>query len=156
MKLPTYIIGTTQTRAYAILRENVYDVLNKYNITPTHWSMLGIILEAKDGVRQAEVAKKMNVKPPLITVLVRQLVKRGILQTVPNQFDARAKLLSVTVDGKKFIKTVESELHKKLDKLLTGLTEKDLMIYHKVLNTIIVNDTSNQKHSSSIKTEKEK
>jgi DNA-binding MarR family transcriptional regulator len=150
MNLPTYITGTIQTRAYVILRENVFYVLNSHNVTTTQWSMLGITLEAKDGIRQADVAKKMNVKPPLITVLVRQLEERKLLQTAPNQFDARAKLLSVTSDGKKFIKTTELELHKVIDKLLIGLTEKDLITYHKVLNTIIANDLTNKKHQNSI------
>jgi DNA-binding MarR family transcriptional regulator len=140
MKLPTYITGTVQTRAYAILREVVYGELSKYDLTPSLWSMLGIILEARDGVRQAEVARLMNVKAPLITVMVRQMEKRGLIQTVQNQFDARAKLLSVTVQGKKLIKTVETELHDELDSLLTGLSENDLITYHRVLTTIIINN----------------
>jgi DNA-binding MarR family transcriptional regulator len=134
MNLPTYLTGIVQTQAYAMLRENVYIVLRKYEITPTHWGMLGIIIDAKDGIRQAEVARTMGVKPPLITVMVRELDKRGIVATVPNQFDARAKLLSVTPAGKKFVKTIELELRKQLDLLLTGLNEDDLIAYYKVLN----------------------
>jgi DNA-binding MarR family transcriptional regulator len=150
MNLPTYLIGTIQTRAYVILRANVFNVLNSNDITSTHWTMLSIILEAKDGIRQADIAKKMNVKPPLITVLVRQMEKRGLLQIVANQFDARAKLLSVTSEGKKFTKSVEIELHKVVDKLLVGLTENYLITYQKVLNAIIVNDTTNKKQTNSI------
>jgi DNA-binding MarR family transcriptional regulator len=139
MNLPTYITGTVQTRAYALLRESVYNVLSKYDLTPSLWSMLGVIMEAKDGIRQADVAKLMNVKPPLITVMARQMETRGLIQTVQNQFDARAKLLSVTVLGKKSIKNIEVELHKELDMLLRGLTESDLITYHRVLTTIISN-----------------
>jgi DNA-binding MarR family transcriptional regulator len=144
MKLPTYLTGTVQTRAYALLRENVYAVLSNYGITPTYWSMLGVIVEARDGVRQSEVAKAISVKPPLVTVMVRDLSKLGLVKTVQNQFDARAKLLSVTPEGKKFIKNVETDLLKQLDSLLTGLTENDLITYHKVLTTIISNATINK------------
>jgi MarR family transcriptional regulator for hemolysin len=140
MNLPTYIAGTLQTRAYAILRTHVYDILAKDDITPSHWSMLGIIVEARDGIRQSEVAKAMSVKPPLITVMVRYLEGRGLIQTVPNQFDARAKLLSVTPEGKKLIKQTDLDLSRRLERLLTGLTESDLFAYHKVLSTIIAND----------------
>lgn len=107
--------------------------------------MLGIILEAKDGIRQADVAKAMSVKPPLITVLVKHLQKVGLIQVAINQFDTRAKLLGVTVDGKKFIKSVEADLNSELGKLLTGLTESDLQTYHKVLTTIITNHDMLQK-----------
>jgi DNA-binding MarR family transcriptional regulator len=144
MRLPTYLTGTVQTRAYSLLRENVYAVLSKYGITPTYWSMLGVIVEARDGVRQSEVAKSISVKPPLVTVMVRDLSKLGLVKTVQNQFDARAKLLSVTPEGKKFIKNVETDLLKQLDGLLTGLTENDLITYHKVLTTIIANATINK------------
>jgi DNA-binding MarR family transcriptional regulator len=144
MKLPTYITGTVQTRAYAILRESVYSVLSKYELTPSLWSMLGIILDARDGIRQADVARLMNVKAPLVTVMVRQMEGRGLIQTVRNQFDARAKLLSVTAEGKKMIKVIETELHIELDKLLTGLTETDLITYHRVLTTIILNTTQSK------------
>lgn len=141
MNLPTYITGTVQTKAYRLLREHVYSVLTQYDLTPTHWSMLGIILHARDGVRQVEIAHQLHVKAPLVTNMVQQLQKQGMVQSVQNQFDARAKLLAVTPAGKKFIKTVETELNKTLNQLLSGLTEKDLITYHKVLTTIVANDS---------------
>lgn len=145
MNLPTYITGTVQTKAYSLLREHVYSILTQYELTPTYWSMLGIIMQARDGVRQAEIAEAMRVKAPLITVMARQMEERGIVQSVQNQFDARAKLLAITPEGKKIIKTVEAALHQTLDQLLSGLTEKDLIAYHKVLTTIIANDAAIKK-----------
>lgn len=139
MNLPTYITGTVQTKAYRLLREHVYGVLEQYNLTPTYWSMLGIIAEARDGVRQAEIARQLHVKAPLITVMAQDLQKRGIIQSVQNQFDARAKLLAITPEGKIYLKAVELTLGKTLKQLLYGLTEKELTTYHKVLTTIITN-----------------
>jgi DNA-binding MarR family transcriptional regulator len=101
--------------------------------------MLGIILEARDGIRQSEIAHALKVKPPLITIMSRKLHQQQLIQSVQNQFDTRAKLLSITPYGKKFMKTVETELYADLSELLTGLTEQDLITYHKVLETIIAN-----------------
>jgi DNA-binding MarR family transcriptional regulator len=81
----------------------------------------------------------MNVKAPLITLMAREIQNRGFLQSVHNQFDARAKLLSVTPQGKKFIKSTDIELQKQLNYLLNGLTENDLITYQKVLTTIVTN-----------------
>jgi DNA-binding MarR family transcriptional regulator len=145
MNLPTYMTGTIQAKAYRLLREHVYAVLEQYELTPTYWSMLGIIIQARDGVRQAEIARKLHVKAPLVTIMARDLQKRGIITSVQNQFDARAKLLAVTPEGKKYIKTIDTALNKSLNKLLGGLTEKDLISYHKVLVTIITNDEALQK-----------
>lgn len=145
MNLPTYITGSIQTKAYRLLREHVYAVLSQYDLTPTHWSMLGIIIEAKDGIRQAEIARLMHVKAPLITAMAHKLQDKGVIHSVQNQFDARAKLLAITSEGKKFVKNIELELNKTLNQLLAGLTEKDLITYQKVLTTIIANDSALQK-----------
>jgi DNA-binding MarR family transcriptional regulator len=145
MNLPTYLTGTIQTQAYRLLREQVYAILGQYELTPTYWSMLGIILEARDGVRQAEIARALGVKAPLITIMARELQQRGLIQSVQNQFDSRAKLLALTPEGKKYMKTVETALHKRLNQLLVGLTENDLVTYHKVLTTIITNNSVLQK-----------
>jgi DNA-binding MarR family transcriptional regulator len=145
MSLPTYLVGPVQTKAYAILRANVYGVLEHYELTPSHWAMLGVVLEARDGIRQSEIARALNVKPPLITIMVSSLQKKDIIKSVPNPFDTRSKLVIVTPTGKKFIKNIEAELHGTLSELLVGLTEDDLKAYYRVLETII----SNQSRSNS-------
>ncbi len=147
MNLPTYITGTTQTKAYRILREHVYSVLTQYDLTPSYWSMLGVITIARNGIRQVEIAHTMHVKAPLVTIMAHQLQERGLIHRVQNQFDARAKLLALTPSGKRFVKTVETALQKQLNLLLSGLTEKDLTAYHKVLTTIIANDTTLRKQA---------
>ena len=141
MILPTYISSSTQTKAYSLLRKHAYGVLSRFDINATYWSMLGVIFDAKDGIRQVEIAKTLHVKAPLVTLMSQELQGKGLIKVAQNQFDARAKLLAVTADGKKFIKTVETELHSELLKLLDGLTEADMITYHKVLSTIITNDS---------------
>jgi DNA-binding MarR family transcriptional regulator len=145
MTHPTYILSTTQTKAYRLLRKHVHKVLLEYGIATMYWSMLGIILEAKDGIRQVEIANMLQVKAPLITNMSKDLQGRGLIKVVQNQFDARAKLLAMTPEGKRFVKNVELELHFELQKLLRGLTDTDMMTYHKVLTTIIANDAQLEK-----------
>lgn len=142
MNLQTYTTGTIQTRAYRVLRQHVVDVLAQYELTPTYWSMLGIIYESRDGIRQIDVADAMQVKPPLVTMMTRELLAKGLVASVVNQFDARAKLLTTTPAGKKQVKTVEAALSKMLDKLLFGVNDSDMKTYNKVLTTIIANGKS--------------
>jgi DNA-binding MarR family transcriptional regulator len=140
MNLPTYITGTVQTKAYRLLRTYVYDALSQYDLNPSSWAMLGSVLQARDGARKSDIARAMHVKPPFVTVISNALQERGLIRSVPSQFDGRIILLAITPEGKKFIKTVEQALNKQLEQLLSGLTEDDLMTYHKVLTTIIAND----------------
>lgn len=105
----------------------------------TSWSLLGLVLEARDGVRQNEAASRLDVKPPLVTVLTRELIERGYLNQLPHPLDKRAKLLVITPAGKAFVKRVETSISTRLHDLLTGLTDQDLATYQKVLETIIAN-----------------
>lgn len=146
MNLPTYITGSTQTKAYRVLREHVRSVLREYELTPTHWSMLGIILQAKTGVRPVDIANSLHVKAPLVTAMAQSLEERGLVKSVQNQFDARAKLLAVTPRGKRFVKNVDTALSELLGQLLKGLTESELTAYRKVLTTIISNDAVLKQH----------
>lgn len=139
MKLHTYINGTIQSRSVRLLRQRVIAILSTYDLTPTYWSMLGVIFEARDGIRQTDVAHALQVKPPLVTMMTRELQSRDLIKVVPNQFDARAKLLTTTPAGKKYVKGVETALSKMLEGLLEGLTESDMLTYQKVLTTIIAN-----------------
>lgn len=139
MEIPTYITGTIQTQAYRLLRSNVYDALSQYHLTPTYWSVLGLIIEAHDGIRASEVAKRLHVKAPLITMITRELINRDFIKSFPHQIDGRAKLLAITPAGKRFVKSVEATLNQTLNRLLDGLTNDDMITYHKVLTTIIAN-----------------
>ena len=142
MSSPSYNIGIVQSLAFRILREHVYEALSQYELTPTYWSMLGIIADARDGVRQVEIAEALRVKAPLITVMVRELEERKLIKVVPNQFDARAKLIALTQAGKKYMKTVETTLQTELSQLLDGVTEADMHTYKKVLSAIVANDAA--------------
>lgn len=145
MTAPTYIMGTAQTKAYRILREHVYTALEDHDLNPTYWSMLGIIMNARDGVRLVDIANILHVKAPLVTAMAKDLEASGYVQSVRNQFDARAKLLAITPVGKSFIKSVEGSLITRLSQLLIGVTESDMATYHKVLTTIIINDSEQRK-----------
>lgn len=139
MQTPTYITGTIQTTAYRILRDHVRATLSKRQLTPTSWSLLGIIAQANNGVRQIEITQALHMKPPQVTLIVRRLEKDGYIRRAQNQFDARAKLLVLTPKGKRFLRSMETQLTNTLGVLLDGLSEHDLLAYQKVLKTIIAN-----------------
>lgn len=140
MNIPSYRSSILLTRAYRVLRSRVYLCLEEYDLNPTQWSLIGTVYEAKDGVRLSQVADSLGVKAPLVTLLVDKLVERDILKRIPNQVDARAKLLVITPNGKSLFKTVESALNKALMPLLGDLSEQDLLTYQKVLEVIIKNE----------------
>lgn len=133
----TYRWATIQMQAYTILRAAVYDVLSKYDITPTHWSLLDVVVSAPEGIRQSIIAKEMLIKAPLVTVLVRDLERLNFIQSAANPFDTRAKAISTTPYGRKNIKQIDQELTVTLKEFLKDVTEEDMHHYQKVLKAII-------------------
>jgi DNA-binding MarR family transcriptional regulator len=139
MNLPSYLSGAIFTKAYRVLRNHVIICLARYELTPTTWSLLGIVVTAQDGIRLKEVASKLGVKAPLVTMMAHGLIERELITRIPHPIDKRAKLLVMTQKGKRFVKAVENELSTELSYLLRGLTEDDLDTYKRVLDTIISN-----------------
>lgn len=137
---PTYLMGAIQATAYRILREHVYAVLATSGITATAWSLLGVVAGAKNGIRQVEIARALRIQAPQVTLTIKELSAREYIQGTKNQFDARARLFVLSPKGKKFMRATESALALSLTGLLDGLTEQDMLVYQKVLKTIIAND----------------
>ena len=128
-------------KAYRLLRTNVAECLNAFEINPTSWVLLGIIRESKDGVRLIEVANTMNVKAPLVTTLVQDLMAKGLIELLPHHSDRRVKLLMLTPNGKVFIKKVETSMEKSLRGILAGTTPGDLKGFESVLEAIVSNSS---------------
>lgn len=145
MNIPSYLSGALFMKAYRLLRANVTECLQVYGINATSWVLLGIIRETKDGIRLIEVANMMNVKAPLVTTLVQDLIAKDLIELLPHHTDKRVKLLMLTSSGKLFMKKVELAMEKSLGGILTGATATDLEGFETVLEAIITNSTETPK-----------
>ena len=139
MNIPSYISGTVFMKAYRTLRQRVAGTLASHELTPTMWSLLGVVLHSRDGIRLSEVAHVLEVKAPLVTMLSHTLIERGYIKRLPHHIDKRAKLLVITPKGKTFMKTVENEINTALATLLEGVSENEMRAYKRVLDAIIEN-----------------
>lgn len=139
--LPTYLTGTIFTKAYRVIRTHVGVCLDQYGLTPTAWSLLGLILQERDGISLADSAAQLGVKASLISVLSQNLVDRQLVERIPHQTDKRTKLLVLTSQGERFVSSVERQLQRELSYLLRGVLPNDLAAYKRVLETIIQNGT---------------
>ena len=83
----------------------------------------------------------MNVKAPLVTTLVQDLIAKDLIELLPHHTDKRVKLLLLTPTGKIFIKKVEAALEKSLRDILAGTTDTELAAFETVLEAIVRNST---------------
>lgn len=135
----SYQSGLLFTRAHKLVRAKVYDTLEPYGLTPSHWAILGAAIAAAEGIRLATVAKQMDVKAPLVTALSNELIEMGLINRVPHHTDKRAKLLVATTKGRRLSEEVEKRLSIDVSDLVQGLTAEELRSFQKALETIITN-----------------
>lgn len=139
MEAPTYMSGILFMKAHRLVRARIQAVLAQYDLNPTYWSILGAAIEAKEGIRLATVATMLGVKAPMITMMVDDLSERGLMKRIPHHTDKRAKLLVATPKGKRLIRGIDIELGSEVQSLVAGLTADEMIIFRKVLQTIITN-----------------
>jgi MarR family transcriptional regulator for hemolysin len=139
MNLATYMSGVLFTKAHKIVRIKSYEVLRKYDLNPTYWSILSVTTQSPEGIRLANVASMLGVKAPVITTESSALIERNLIRRIPHHSDHRAKLLVITQKGKKLTQIIENELNHEVGGLLDGLTTEEMMAFQKTLQTIINN-----------------
>ena len=130
--------GLLQGKAYRALNEHISDTLQPFNLSIPEWKLLGKLTEY-DYLKPNDIAKILDVEPPLVTRLVSQLEKNNFVEKVESPDDARVKLVRCTPEGKKLIKTVEPVVRSRLRVLLKDVSLSDLIVYTKVLKSIIRN-----------------
>lgn len=139
MTKSAYESGVLFTQAHRLVRQRIVDVLANHNISFGQWSILTVVANAQDGIRLSNVAARLNVKAPLITMESKSLIDEGLVMLLPHHSDSRAKLLVITPTSKKLLGTVESELNQQIEQLMTGLTPVEIQTFQKILITIIGN-----------------
>lgn len=138
----TYRVGLLQTKAYRILKQATTDALAHLEITSTHWAFLGLLDDQKKGMRPADAARELIVEAPFVTQMFRELKALGLVESLPDQKDTRAKLISLTTKGKAFVIKTEVYLRKEIKPVIKNAEMADLLSYIIVLEQIVSNYTS--------------
>lgn len=138
-RVTTHTVGLLQAKAYRILKHTTNDALKDFHISPLEWSFLGLLHDQPKGLRARELAELLGVEPPFITVVVKKLKLQKMLNIIVDPADKRAKVISLSKTGEKFIPKVEAHLRSVTDPLIKGLNRLELLAYIKVLHTIVRN-----------------
>jgi MarR family transcriptional regulator, transcriptional regulator for hemolysin len=138
-QLHAYSTGLLQGKAYSRLHTHLTRALFQFNVSIPEWKLLGQLHE-HGNVKLSILAELLSYDPPMVTKLVKQLEKKGLLKRVQDTIDERAKIITITPEGTNLIEKAEPEVKKIMKVLLKGVSSEELIIYLKVL-TAIVNNT---------------
>lgn len=139
MNTPTYQSGLLFTQAHKAVRTRIYAILEQYDLTPTSWAILGATAQSPDGIRLSHIAAALEVKPPMVSVMVDELIDRRLLKQIPHHRDGRVKLLTLTERGTGLAHTLEQQLDQEISRLLRGMSSDEVTVFEKALRTILTN-----------------
>lgn len=136
--LNAYSTGLLQGKAYNRLHTQLTRTLSPYDLSIPEWKLLGQLYE-NDKINLSELADLLSYDPPMVTKLAKLLEKKGHITRTADNKDERVKTIAITASGKKLIVTIEPVAKKAIGLMLTGVTQKELLTYIKVLGMIVNN-----------------
>ena len=131
--MSTFQTVIIEARAHRNLRERIAIALKDYNLTIMEWALLGLVNDSQDkGVSVSDLARILDVKTALTSVMVSKQVKAGWLEKIPSEVDNRLRYVKLTSKGKRNVRVVELKLRKQLDSLMKDMSDEDVNCYCRI------------------------
>lgn len=122
--------------------------------------IIGYLKHHKDSqVGQKDLENRFHMPKSTLTGILQIMEKRGLIERVNLEGDARRKYITMTEEGEAFSSVVEAQIQKTEEALLTGVDPDELAIFQKVLaqmteNAAAANQALGCKCSNNCKEEK--
>jgi len=128
------LLGEADRLAFAWLEAG----LSEHGITLAEFRIVGVLLGEPQGVNQKELARRLGIAPPSVSVALAKLEKAGHVARTVSVADSRARDVRLaeqmpSIDGViELIGALEA-------KALAGVRRKDLEVTRATLNRIVEN-----------------
>lgn len=144
----SYKIGLLQTKAFRILKHQTNNALKPFGINATDWAVLGLLLEAPDGLQLKMLADELGVKQPYMTRSITGLKQLGFVTTEASSKDNRATDARITKKGVVFVNTTEVVIVKKIKPFFSEVSARNLLGYLQTLIAVASKDDQNNTFES--------
>jgi DNA-binding MarR family transcriptional regulator len=131
-----YLIKRAQSRIHLVLEE----IVSKHGLGIPHYVVLTLLAETP-GLPNAELARKAFVTPQSMNEVLKQLETSGLVERQQSSSNARILNAHLTRAGKKKWQSVDDGVQELEERLLRGLTQDEVRVLNRSLETIIRNMT---------------
>jgi DNA-binding MarR family transcriptional regulator len=90
---------------------------------PHHWTLLYL---QKQNLTMSDLGKKLLRSRPNMTAIIDKLITEGFVKRLPDEKDRRITWITLTDEGRKFIKGKKLEVKEALKQNLASLSSDDL------------------------------
>ena len=100
------LMGYNASRAAHTMVSHFMRGVRQFDLRTVDFSVLSVMAH-QPGVTSRQLCQLLNVLPPNMVVLLRDLDKRGLIERTPHPTDGRAMGLSLSASGKALMKKAE-------------------------------------------------
>lgn len=113
-----------------------YDTSDKFDLSKYERLIL-LYLSRHSNVTQLDIAKATNLKPPTVSITIKRMVEKGLVQRTTDPYDQRALRVTLSEKGEevneKSIRDIE--MHQK--KLLTNISKSEIKTLTEILSKML-------------------
>jgi DNA-binding MarR family transcriptional regulator len=122
-------------RAYGTLQRLMESYFAQFDLTPPQAQVLCIAIRFKDEPpSQRQLARTLYVSFPNVTVLLKRLERKGLIERNGNPADRREKRVCVSTRGKKLLEHIWQVHQQQMDLVMKGLTAAERKEMARLLN----------------------
>lgn len=90
-------------------------------------------LSRNTGLSQKELAKKMGIKPPSITVMIKKMESEGLIEKQQDKSDQRIMRIFITDKGRKNAFYMDQVLNQLEKEVFANMNEQEIMLLRRLL-----------------------
>lgn len=91
------------------------------------------VLSNKEGLSQKEIAEKLGVKPPSITVMIKKLEAEGYITKKQDEKDQRVTRICITPEGEKTAAYMGEVLDILAKEAFANMSDEEVMLLRRLL-----------------------
>lgn len=134
-KIPTYKITMLKSQLYRAMNSYLTTALVSYKLSPPDWPLIGVLYE-QGAMQPSDLARYLNVKPPVITAALRKLESVGVIKKSQHAEDNRATSVSLTAKGKETIRAAEEAIQNDFKLFTKDMKQSEINTYFKVMKQL--------------------
>ena len=129
---PGHLIRRAQQIAVAIFAEH----LSAADITPVQFAILNALLDSP-GIDQVSLAKRVAFDPATSGSVIGRLESKGWVERQADPMDRRHKLLVVTPQGTHALASIQADVARVQEKILSPLPQADQQLFVNLLSRLV-------------------
>lgn len=115
---------TVFTKAEHQIHRKEYQTIKKFNLTPAQFGVLETLYNKGDLPIGQLIEKNLSTSGNM-TVVIRNLERDGFIKKICNPEDKRSSLISLTLDGQKWIETILPEHYENVHSIFSVLEKEE-------------------------------